>query len=168
ARDAYEELTGARRGCQTIPWSELAELFEARFQEKINPNYALLTLRGMKFDRNKDDFTEFSMRFYDMVAKAYHVFDPAALDFAASAALRDHLPQAWLNKLDEAHNEDSTRIAFSYDRDICQLLQNTERVHSESQRLYSKLSKKDDTRTDSKKNDKGQPVFNTDTAPPNN
>ncbi len=61
ARDAYEELTSARRGCQTIPWTELAELFEARFQEKVNPNNALLMLRGMKFDRNKDDFTEFSM-----------------------------------------------------------------------------------------------------------
>ncbi len=24
ARDAYEELTGTRRGCQTIPWTELA------------------------------------------------------------------------------------------------------------------------------------------------
>ncbi len=61
-----------------------------------------------------------------MVAKAYHAFDPAALDFAAFAALRDHLPQVWLNKFDEAHNEDSSRIAFSYDRDICQLLQDTE------------------------------------------
>ncbi len=90
-------------------------------------------LRGMKFDRYKDDFTEFSTRFYDMAAKAYHAFDLAALDFIASAALRDHLPQAWLNKLDEAHNEDATRIAFSYDREICQLVQNTERVRSESQ-----------------------------------
>ncbi len=36
ARDVYEELTGARRGCQTIPWTELVELFEAHFQEKIN------------------------------------------------------------------------------------------------------------------------------------
>ncbi len=61
-----------------------------------------------------------------MVAKAYHAFDPATLDFAVSAALRDHLPQAWLNKLDKVHNEDSSRIAFSYDRDICQLLQNME------------------------------------------
>ncbi len=126
ARDAYEELMGARQGCQTIPWKELAELFKVRFQEKINPNNALLMLRGMKFDRYKDDFTEFSTRFYDMVAKAYHAFDPAALNFAASAALRGHLPQAWLNKLDEAHNEDAARIVFSYDREICQLLQNTE------------------------------------------
>ncbi len=84
-----------------------------------------------------------------------------------SAALRDHLPQAWLNKLDEAHNEDAARIAFSYDREICQLLQNTEWARSESQRLYSEL-KKDDTKTDIRKNVKGQPVFNADTAPPNN
>ncbi len=59
ARDAYEELTGTRQGCQTIPWSELVELFEACFQEKVNPNNALM-LRGMKFDCYKDDFTKFS------------------------------------------------------------------------------------------------------------
>ncbi len=50
ARDAYEELTGARRGCQTIEWDELAEKFELRFQEMINPNNAMLMLKGMKFD----------------------------------------------------------------------------------------------------------------------
>ncbi|MCP4543494.1 MAG: hypothetical protein GY832_40800, partial [Chloroflexi bacterium] len=81
ARDAYEELTGTRRGCQTIEWDELAEKFELHFQEMINPNNAMLMLKGMKFDHWKDDFTEFSTRFYDMAAKAYHKFDPAALDF---------------------------------------------------------------------------------------
>ncbi|MCP4544631.1 MAG: hypothetical protein GY832_46610, partial [Chloroflexi bacterium] len=79
ARDAYEKLTGAHRGCQTIDWDELAEKFELRFQETINPNNAMLMLKGMKFDRWKDDFSEFSTRFYDMAAKAYHKFDPAAL-----------------------------------------------------------------------------------------
>ncbi|MCP4536706.1 MAG: hypothetical protein GY832_06125, partial [Chloroflexi bacterium] len=64
ARDAYEELTGARRGKQTIAWTELADLFELRFQDKVNPNNAMLLLQGMKFDRVKDDFTEFSMHFY--------------------------------------------------------------------------------------------------------
>ncbi|MCP4698291.1 MAG: hypothetical protein GY862_15770, partial [Gammaproteobacteria bacterium] len=165
ARDAFEELMGMRRGCQTIEWDKLAEKFELRFQDTINPNNAMLTLKGMKFDRWKDDFTEFSTRFYDMAAKAYHRFDPAALDFAASAALRDHLPLAWLNKLDEAHNEDSNRITFSYERDYCQLMQNTERARSELQRLYSEL-RKDNGKPDTKKNAKGGPMFNTDTGAP--
>ncbi len=76
-------------------------------------------LKGMRFDHAKADFTEFLMRFYDMAAKAYHAFDPAALDFTTSTVLRDHLPQAWLNKLDEAHNANPARIAFSYDREVC-------------------------------------------------
>ncbi len=109
-----------------LSWQELADLFEARFQEKINPNNALLMLKAMKFDRYKDNFTNFSTRFLDVAAKAYHAFDPATLDFAASTALRDKLPQAWLNKLDEAHNEDPSRIAFSYDWEVCQLLQDME------------------------------------------
>ncbi len=109
-----------------IPWHELADLFEVRFQEKVNPNNALLMLKVMKFDRTKDNFTEFLTRFFDVAVKAYHKFDLAALDFAASTALRDKLPQAWLNKLDEAHNEDPSQIAFSYDREVCQLLQDME------------------------------------------
>ncbi len=168
ARDVYKELTGARCSNQMIPWHELADLFEVHFQEKVNLNNALLMLKAMKFDHTKGDFTEFSTRFFDVAAKAYHKFDPAALDFAASTALRDKLPQAWLNKLDEAHNEDPSRIAFSYDQDVCQLLQDTERACSESQWLYSELNKKDDAKTEPKKNFKGQPMFNTDTAPPNN
>ncbi len=167
ARDAYEELTGARHGCQMISWTDLADLFELCFQDKVNLNNALLMLKGMKFDWWKDDFTEFSTRFYDMAAKDYYQFDPVALDFAASVALRDHLPQAWLNKLDEAHNEDAHRMAFSYDRDICQLLQNMERARSESQRLYSEL-KADNSKTEPKKNAKGQPMLNADTGPPSN
>ncbi len=83
ARDAYEELMDARRGNQTIPWNELTNLFEARFQENINPNNALLMLKALKFDRNKDDFTAFSTKFLDLVSKGYHAFDPAALDFVA-------------------------------------------------------------------------------------
>ncbi len=126
SRDAYEELTGARCGNQTIPWTELANLFEAHFQEKINPNNALLMLKVLKFDCNKDDFTTFSTKFLDLTANAYHRFDPATLDFVASTALRDKLPQAWLTKLDEVHNEDPTRMVFSYDWEVCQLLQDTE------------------------------------------
>ncbi len=126
AQDVYEELTGARCGNQTIPWHELADLFEARFQEKINPNNALLMLTVLKFDHNKDNFTAFSTTFLDLASKAYHAFDPAALDFVASTALRNKIPQAWLNKLDEVHNEDPSRIAFSYDREVCQLLQDME------------------------------------------
>ncbi len=83
-------------------------------------------LKALKFDRNKDDFTAFSTKFLDLVSKAYHAFDLAALDFVASTALRDKLPQAWLNKLDDAHNENPAQITFSYDREVCQLLQDTE------------------------------------------
>ncbi len=54
-------------------------------------------LKALKFNRNKDDFTTFSTKFLDLVSKAYHMFDPAALDFVASTALRDKLPQAWVN-----------------------------------------------------------------------
>ncbi len=107
------------------------------------------------------------MRFYDMAAKAYHVLDPAALDFAVSIALRPHLPVAWLNKLDEAHNKDVSRIAFMHDRDICQLLQNTERAHSELQCLNSEL-KADGSKPESKRNGKAMLVFNTDTVPAEN
>ncbi|MCP4544097.1 MAG: hypothetical protein GY832_43860, partial [Chloroflexi bacterium] len=165
ARDLYEELTGARRGCQTIEWDELAEKFELRFQEVINPNNAMLKLRGMKFNRNKDDFADFSTNFYEMAAHAFPKFDSAALDVAASAELRHHLPQGWVNKLDEAHNKDSDRITFSYDRDLCQLLQNMERARSEGQRLTNDL-KKEDGKPEAKKNVKGQPMFNTDTGAP--
>ncbi len=87
----------------------------------------------MKFDHTKDNFTAFSTKFLDVVAKAYHAFDPAALDFIALTALRGKIPLVWLNKLDEAHNEDPLRIAFSYDREVCQLLQDTERARAESQ-----------------------------------
>ncbi len=65
-------------------------------------------LKALKFDNTKDDFTTFSTKFLDLTAKAYHRFDPATLDFIASTVLRDKLPQVWLTKLDEAHNEDLT------------------------------------------------------------
>ncbi len=56
SRDAYEEITMPRCGNQSISWSEVADLFEARFQEKINLNNALLMLRALKFDHNKEEF----------------------------------------------------------------------------------------------------------------
>ncbi len=56
SRDVYEEITAPRHGNQYIPWSELVDLFEACFQEKINPNNALLMLRALKFDHNKEEF----------------------------------------------------------------------------------------------------------------
>ncbi len=40
-------------------------------------------------------------------------------------------------------------------------------MRAESQRLHSELNRKDDSRTDPKKNFKGQPVFNVDMATQN-
>ncbi len=50
SRDACKELTGPRRGNQTLSWTELADLFEACFQEKTDPNNVLLMLKALKFD----------------------------------------------------------------------------------------------------------------------
>ncbi len=44
SRDVYKEITMLGRGIQYIQWIELVDLFEASFQEKINPNNALLML----------------------------------------------------------------------------------------------------------------------------
>ncbi len=106
SRDAYEEITGPRRDNQTLSWSELADLFEACFQEKVNLNKALLMLRVLKFDCNKEEFSTFSTKFLDLASKAFSQFDLAALDIMASSELREKIPIAWLNKLDDAHNED--------------------------------------------------------------
>ncbi len=83
-------------------------------------------LKALKFDRTKEDFTAFSTKFLDLVSKGYNAFDSATLDFVASTALREKLPLAWLNKLDDVHYEDLTRIAFSNDWEVCQFLQDTE------------------------------------------
>ncbi len=41
---AYEHWTTRRIGCQTITWSQLAQLFENQFQEKKEPFNAHLEL----------------------------------------------------------------------------------------------------------------------------
>ncbi len=115
------------------------DLFEARFQEKINPNNTLLLLCVMKLDCNKDDFSVFSTKFFDLVSKAYSQFNAVALDVVVSTVLRDKIPQAWLNKLDDVHDENLARLAFSCDHGICQHLQNSERVQSEHQKLHNEL-----------------------------
>ncbi len=170
SRDAYEEITAPGRGNQYIPWSELVDLFEAHFQEKINLNNALLMLHAMKFDHNKDNFSTFSTKFFDLVAKIYSQFNAAALDVVASTELRDKIPQAWLNKLNDAHDENPARLAFLYDCEICQHLQNTEHVWAESQKLNNELcmDRKDNSKVDQKKNFKGQAVFSAETNAPSN
>ncbi len=55
------------------------DLFEARFQEKINLNNALLMLKALKFDCNKEDFMAFSTKFLDLVSRGYDAFDSATL-----------------------------------------------------------------------------------------
>ncbi len=92
SRDAYEEITAPRCGNQDIPWSELVDLFEARFQEKVNLNNALLMLRVLKFDHNKDDFSTFSTKFFGLVSKGFSQFNAAALDVVASTKLRERFP----------------------------------------------------------------------------
>ncbi len=64
SRDVYEEITAPGCSNQYIPWNELVDLFEAHFQEKINLNNVLLMLHALKFDRNKDDFSTFSTKFF--------------------------------------------------------------------------------------------------------
>ncbi len=57
----------------------------------------------------------------------------AALDVVASTELRDKIPLAWLNKLNDAHDEDPSRLTFLYDQEICQHLQNTEHARAKLQ-----------------------------------
>ncbi len=95
--------------------------------------------------------------------KGYSQFNAAALDVVASTELRDKIPQAWLNKLDDAYDGNLARLAFSYDREICQHLQNSERTQSEHQRLNNELctDRRDDSKMEPKKNFKGQAVLST-------
>ncbi len=146
----------------------MADLFEAHFQEKVNPNNTLLLLRVVKFDQTKDDFAIFSSKFLYLVAKAFHSFDLAALDVVASSELRDKIPWAWLNKPDEAHDERPSIIAFSYDCEFCMHLQNSELAEAECQQLTNelKMGRRDEMKMEQKKNPKMQVVLNTDTALP--
>ncbi len=97
-------------------------------------------LQALKFNCNKDDFLTFSTKFFDLVSKGFSQFNAAALDVIASTELREKIPLAWLNKLNDVHDEDPSQITFSYDREVCQHLQNTECAWAESQRLHSKLN----------------------------
>ncbi len=156
--DEYEEITGPGHENQYIQWAESASLFEARFQEKTNLNNVLLLLHTLKFDRNKDEFTDFSTKFLSLVHKAYSSFDPANLDKVASSELRDKIPLGWLIKLVDAHDEDVSRITFTYDHDFCEHLQAVERARSKHQCLNDALKNgdKDEKKGEQEKNQKAQ------------
>ncbi len=122
----------------------------------------------MEFDCQKDDFSTSSTKFFDYIPKVYNLFDAAALDVVAPTELRDKIPMAWLNKLDDAHNENPSRIAFSYDCKFCMHHQNSEQARVEHQRLNNELNlnRRYEPKMEQKKNVRGKAMLSADTTLP--
>ncbi|MCP4526400.1 MAG: hypothetical protein GY833_10870, partial [Aestuariibacter sp.] len=122
-------------GCQTITWSQLAQLFENQFQEKKEPFNTHLELRALTFTKGKDDFLMFAIDFMNLMNYSNQELNPDQLDCIASRELRTKLPAQWQKELDKLHQEDGRRVTFSYDKEWCLKQQCNEAAFAERKEI---------------------------------